>query len=68
LALALSVKQGARRFGLPEGYLFLFNTATGELLSRQRLDAKLGSSDTISLHGLGSALLIAGKDTMEVMR
>ena len=68
VALVVSTKDGATRFGVPEANLFFLDTTSGQLQGSLRLDAKLGTSVDISLHGLGGALILAGKDLLEVLR
>jgi outer membrane protein assembly factor BamB len=68
VALIVSTKDGATRFGVPQANLFFLDTTSGQLQGSQRLDAKLGTSVDISLHGLGGALILAGKDLLEVLR
>ncbi|MCB9914991.1 MAG: PQQ-binding-like beta-propeller repeat protein [Planctomycetes bacterium] len=74
VALALALADEPRRGasdpprGASETRLYFLDARTGRPQGNQRLEPKLGSVVDLTLHGVGGALLVAGKGLLEVMR
>jgi hypothetical protein len=67
VALVFSTK-GNTRFGRAHSNLFLLDRNTGRTRRQLLLDARLGACNEIDLQGIGSALILAGDGTLEVLR
>ena len=68
VAFAVSTRDPAQRFGTPTTSLVFMDRDNGTPRGTILLDSKLGSSNSVSLHGLGDTLILAGDDLLEVLR